>query len=474
MFLVAALLLVLYFVFFIYVMKNVLSGKLQSVFLYAVAFFPVYALFITINFDFFESPIMVKLIQYSKEVVVFTALAIWIFGQKSLEQRSWHFSFLDKLVLSFISLAFVFFIIGLGEATFFNRAIYLKNILLIGVFYFFGRNVKMEFHHWNNAFKVIMVTTVLACGFVIIEKVVGIHFHTIAGYAKYNTFMTGEEPQGVYGLSWTFEAEGGQPRYGAFFAHPLELAASMFVITSICIIYLISVPHKVNKYKYLGILFCAFICILFAYSRASFVAFFMLLGFMAFLLRYYKLLKFGAFVIAVVTGYVIFFAGDEILFFVLDTISFENSSSVTHIVDWLNAVESMLSSPMGIGLAMSGNAGGVEKDLIVGGENQYLIYGVQMGFLGMLLYIGVLYYGIRNSWRAFRLSTTRIEGIVPFVAAAVKFGLLLPLFTANGEAYIYVSLTSWWLIGNAETKYQSLKVEDSRPRLRPRQIELSS
>jgi O-antigen ligase len=90
----------------------------------------------------------------------------------------------------------------------------------------------------------------------------------------------------------------------------------------------------------------------------------------------------------------------------------------------------------------------------VGGENQYLIYGVQMGVLGMILYILMLSIGIRNSWRAFRGSKNKEEGIIPFVAASVKFGLLLPLFTANAEAYIYVALFSWWMIGYGETIYR--------------------
>ncbi len=117
----------------------------------------------------------------------------------------------------------------------------------------------------------------------------------------------------------------------------------------------------------------------------------------------------------------------------------------------------MFSNPLGIGLGMSGNAGGADLDITEGGENQYLIYGVQMGFIGMLVYIGMLYFGIRDSWRAFRLSKNRQEAIIPFLAATVKFGMLLPLFTSNAEAYIYVSLTSWWFIGSAESIYQKNK-----------------
>ena len=36
---------------------------------------------------------------------------------------------------------------------------------------------------------------------------------------------------------------------------------------------------------------------------------------------------------------------------------------------------------------------------------------------------------------------------VAFTAHTVKVGLLLPLFTANAELYIYVSWVSWWMVG---------------------------
>lgn len=457
MIIIAVLLLLLYALLFFYTLNAVSKGDLKSVLLYAIILFPVYSLLMTYTYDVIESSALVKIIQYSKEVLIFGALGISLFGGKSVFKRSWRISLLDKLFIAFILLALFFFVLGTGDATVVNRAIYVKNILLIGVFYFFGRNVKIAFKDWNRLFQIIFVTTLLACCLVTLEKFFGIHFHSLTGYAKYNLDIRGEEPTGIYGLAWTFEAEGGRPRYGAFFAHPLELASSMLIAVSASVIYLVSVPHKTNKYKYLIVLFGAFICVLFAYSRASFVAFFLMITFMAFLLRYYQLLGTAFIGVVLVALYVVFFAADEVLFFVLDTISFENSSSMTHLVDWLNAVESIRANPMGIGLAMSGNAGGVEKDLIVGGENQFLVYGVQMGVLGAMLYIGMLFFGIRNSWRAFMLSRNREDAIVPFVAASVKLGLILPLFTANAEVYIYVCLVSWWFIGYAESKYQLLR-----------------
>lgn len=450
---------------YIYTLISISKGKLQALLIYAIIFFPIYALFLSFTYEVFESALLARIIQYSKEVLIFSALFIWIFGQKNVWNVKWHISLLDSLFLSFLGLTVLFFVLGLGDATVVNRAIYVKNILLICLFYFFGRNVKTSFKQWNSMFQVIFVITVLACGLVVLEKVFGTHFHTFAGYAKYNLDIKGEEPTGIYGLTWTFEAEGGRPRYASFYANPLELASSMLITAAICIVYLLFVPYKINKYKYLGILFCTFLCVLFAYSRASFASFFMMLAFMAVLLRYYQILITGLIGFVLIGLYVAFFAADEILFFVIDTLTFENSSSQTHIIDWLRAVDSMVESPMGIGLAMSGNAGGVEKDLIVGGENQFLVYGVQMGVIGMLIYITILYLGIRNAWRAYRMADSRQESIVSFVAAVVKFGLILPLFTANAEVYIYVCLVSWWFIGYAETQYQTKRALYRKSRL---------
>lgn len=459
MFVISIIFLIIYAALFIYSIDSILKGQFWIVLLYSVSFFPIYALFLTFNYSVFESVPLVSLIQYSKELIIFSALGIWFFGQRNIVHKKWKFSLLDSLFIAFIALAFLFFLLGIGEATLTNRAIYLKNILLIGIFYLFGRQVKIDTKGWSQIFNIIFATTILAFGLVVLEKVFGFHFHSYVGYAQYNLDIKNIEPTGTYNLNFTFEAEGGKPRYGSFFANPLELASSMLIVTALSLVYLLSVRHEVNKYKYLFILFCAFITVLFAYSRASFVAFFLMLLFVAFLMRYYQILKAAFVIVIIIAIYIAFFATDEVFYFVVDTISFENSSSVTHIIDWLKAVDSMLSNPMGIGLGMSGNAGGADLDIIVGGENQYLIYGVQMGFLGMLLYIGMLFFGIRNSWKGFRLSNTRQEAIIPFVAAAVKFGMLLPLFTANAEAYIYVSLVSWWLIGASESIYQKNKVQ---------------
>ena len=118
----------------------------------------------------------------------------------------------------------------------------------------------------------------------------------------------------------------------------------------------------------------------------------------------------------------------------------------------------MVGNPLGIGLAMSGNAGSVTDELRVGGENQFLIYGVQMGWLGMILYVLTLASAVILSLRVFYRTENLMEARIAFVAAAVKIGLLLPLFTANAEMYTYVALTTWWMAGYSVHAYSRLKL----------------
>ena len=140
----------------------------------------------------------------------------------------------------------------------------------------------------------------------------------------------------------------------------------------------------------------------------------------------------------------------------MDTLKFENTSSLGHLVEWIEGILSIFENPLGIGLAMSGNASGVDQAIKVGGENQFLIFGVQMGLLGLILYISLLYLAIKTSIQAYRKSLSPNEQIIPFVAGTTKFALLLPLFTANAELYLFVSLISWWLVG------QSVKIRNSQ------------
>jgi hypothetical protein len=282
------------------------------------------------------------------------------------------------------------------------------------------------------------------------------HLQQHTGYSLYNQVINDIDPSGNFGLTWTFETQAVTKRLASFFSDPLEMASSVLMGFAAGLIWYLT-SKKEEQWLYLLIMACSLGSLFFSASRAAFGAFFILLFFVALVFRLYKLIGIGFAVLLVFTGYVVWFASDDFYFFVLDTLTFENSSSVGHVLEWLVALESMVANPFGIGLAMSGNAGSVSEALRVGGENQFLIYGVQLGWIGMILYVLALASGIILSLRVFYSTANVYTARLAFVGAVTKVGLFLPLFTANAEMYTYVTWISWWMIGYSVREYSAWK-----------------
>src|SRR5690606_8774352 len=253
------------------------------------------------------------------------------------------------------------------------KLLYLKNSMLMGIFYFFGRNTVFNEDETVFLFKCIMLTAVAAFGLNIMEKILDVHFQNFTGYAGFNYAINGMEPSGNYGLAWTFETQTISKRLASFFSDPLELASSCLMGFSVGLIWYLTTKRE-NASFYLLVMLAAVGSLFFSSSRAAFAAFFIMVFFIAVVFKLYRLLAIGASLFALFVVYVLYFASDDFYYFVYDTITFQNPSSMGHVLEWLLALESMIANPEGIGLAMSGNSGSVEEDVRVGGENQFLIY----------------------------------------------------------------------------------------------------
>jgi hypothetical protein len=332
--------------------------------------------------------------------------------------------------------------------------------LIPALVYFLGRNTKFTDREITFLFKGIFIIAMAAFMVNLFEKTIDTHLQSLTGYALFNSVINDIEPTGHFGLTWTFETQAVTKRFASFFSDPLELASSVLMGFSAGLIWFLTTKRDEGFVPIL-VMLCSLGSLFFASSRAAFGAFFVMIFFVAIVFKLYKLILSGVAVAMMFVIYVMFFASDDFYFFVVDTLTFENTSSAGHLVEWLLALDSMIANPLGIGLAMSGNVGSVEDDLRVGGENQFLIYGVQLGWIGMFLYILLLAYGILTSLKVFNRTDNVMTARIAFVAAAVKVGLLLPLFTANAEVYTYVSWISWWMIGYSVRAYQAL------PKLNP-------
>ena len=456
MIVLASLLILIYILFIGFTLGEVYKGNSAYLVLYIICFLPFYTIFQITVFGAFDSIVLVNSIKYSKDFVFFSSFVLFIIGTKdSFLHRNFYFSFLDKLIISFLALVLIYLIIPLGEADLVSKIIYAKNIFLIGILYFFGRNTDFNFRNWNLVIKLLIGLTLFSFVVALIETMVGIHLHSFLGYSNYNLVVNDIDPQGNFGLNWSFESQGAKPRYASFFADPLEFSASLLLFFSLALWLFIHSKYKQNKLLFIILISIIIFSFLFAFSRASMFSGILVLIFGLFLSKNYKIIFSIFFIVSFGLTYLYFFSDEELRFFIQDTLTFQNTSSLGHLVEWIEGIISINENPFGVGLAMSGNASGVDQSIKIGGENQFLIYGVQMGIISLILYILILIKAIYNSARLYIKSVDYDLKSIAFITSLTKFGLLIPLFTANAELYLFVAFFSWYLVGQSERLYNT-------------------
>jgi hypothetical protein len=419
-------------------------------------FLPIYITFLSLTYLNTRSEVLVTVFQALKDGVVGIALVVAILFQKKPADYPFRPQSTDWWMGGFLLIGFGYLILPIGEVQFLTKASYFKGMLLPGLAYFLGRNTVFDEREISRFFSMIFIVAILAFAVNLIEQfVLGAHIQQHTGYALFNQVINDTAPSGNFGLSWTFETQALTKRLASFFSDPLELASSVLLGFAAGLIWFLTSKRE-EGFPYIVVMLCSMGSLFFSSSRAAFGAFFIMLFFIAVVFKLYRVILFGFGLVTAFVVFVVFFASDDFYFFVIDTLTFQNASSVGHVLEWLVAVESMIENPLGVGLAMSGNSGTVTDDARIGGENQFLIYGVQLGFIGMFLYILLLGFSISRSSRVFRGTENVMTARIAFTAAAVKTGLLLPLFTANAELYAYVNWITWWMVGYAMNEYSKI------------------
>ena len=456
--LIGVFFIVFYFIIFGYTIDKISRGKIEYLIIYICTCLPIYTTLQAQAFKIFNTEIVVAVIKLSKDIIFIYAFIIFLFGKNiHLFKRIFKFSLVDKLILIFTLIVTIYALIPLGEADIFSKLIYAKNLYIISITYLIGRNIKID-EVFFNSIKKILKYLILSLTFVLcFEFILSTHFHSIIDFSNYNILVNEIDPQGNYGLSWSFESQGSSPRYAAFFADPLELSASLLLLTSLLIYNFWNNKRNISYF----LLFMVAAAFLFSFSRGAIVACIGIVLFGLLLNKKYKslLLIFGLFLLSTLS--LIYFGSEEIRYFIIDTLKFENTSSLGHLVEWIEGILSIFENPLGIGLAMSGNASGVDQAIKVGGENQFLIFGVQMGVLSIITYVLILFFVIKRSCKVYFMSSNYVKHI-SFIVACTKFGLLLPLLTANAELYLFVSLATWFFAGYIESRYTELNFEKNK------------
>ena len=291
MILLASFLLLMYVPFTGLILSQIYKGNSSYILLYIICFLPFYTIFQVIVFNAFENIIIINSIKYSKDLVFFSSFILYLFGSKKFFlNRTFSFSSLDKLIFLFLILVFLYLIIPLGEANFLSKFIYAKNIFLIGILYFLGRNSNFKVKNWNLVLKLLISVCLLAFLISFVENIVGVHLHSFLGYSEYNLMINDIDPQGNFGLNWSFEGQGAIPRYASFFADPLEFSASLILFFAISIWFFIHSRQRQTKLFSLFLIFIVIFSLFLSLSRGTIFSAILMLVFGLFLSKNYKII----------------------------------------------------------------------------------------------------------------------------------------------------------------------------------------
>lgn len=439
----------------IFLLIKVIEQKGEYILIVFAAVLPFYTTFLALVYKFSKSYYLVKVLQVQKELFVFL-FSIFFLGNIIYSGKlRYQLNKLDFIIIGFLLINFFYFFIPVGGENVVKILSLRANVFFV-ILYFIGRNIHFTDKQILYFFRVIIVTGALAGFVTIIERLTNTSFQELTGYSLYNYVFFDTEPRGNFGLTWTYETGTGIRRFGAFFANPLELASSilmMFVAAIVLLIYKRESNRPLNG-LYVASAILIFIGLLNTVSRTSILAFWIQMLFLSIIMRswrtFYAIFSFAIcmFLVLILTG------KESLLEFLSNTFLFTNSSSIGHLISWLDGIDALIANPLGYGLGSSGKAVLKTGGEMIGGENQYIIYAVQLGVVGLVLYLAILIMSIKNSIKAYRLNQDRqdINKWLLLFIGVTKFGLLFPLFTSNLETYNFVSYTTWILVGYSNRK----------------------
>jgi O-Antigen ligase len=431
-----------YLIAFLKTMKEFAIKQASAIIIFICIGLPIYinSLSITYMYGFDKA---IGAIQFLKELVVLIALGLILYQIKKKPK----FTSTDWMVASFLVYSFIYAVLPIGSYDFVTRLLAFKSLSFFCILYFVGRLINARQILLSKPLKMIGVMTIIAAIIVIIEYLRNEHLHVNTGFTDFLVKYFDGEQSGNYGLIWTFETETGLKRFGSIFGSPLEMGASMLLTLSFVLAFYTEGTKKLVLTKFESLMLVAsFICILLALSRASFIGYLIIIGLYAIITKNKIIMKLIYIGISLALIYFIYFITQtDIYDFVVESITFSNASSLGHLLEWAEGFNAMITSPFGLGLGESGRISMGTKDN-TGGENQFIITGVQVGLPMLLLYITIHIQLIRVAYKNIQNKAFKIKRIA-LILFLFKMGIILPMFTSNTEAFIYISYMTWFLSG---------------------------
>jgi hypothetical protein len=432
-----------YLLSFILSLRALLKQKANAIFIYVIAGLPIYNTALSIVYGY-KLKSWIPVLQSFKELLIIVALvvAVWNYRKKLVPHR------LDYWILAFLGYTALYVILPIGKYDIVQKLVALKSLSFFTINYFVGRLLDTTSFSLQKILYAVGVLAFFAACLLAFELITYTHFQTHIGYAFFNQDYYGLDVGGHYGLSWSFEINDGLKRFASFFANPLELAGSTLVATSLWLAYYTTDDtagqQKLDITKTGWIIAgLTLFALLTALSRSSLAGYFVLLYAYALITRKKEILYFIYALVGAGVIYLVYLLNDRNIYdYIISTVQLSDTSSVGHLLEWLEGIQSIVTSPLGLGLGESGRvAAAVQEN--VGGENQFIIVGVQTGIVSLFLYVGIYVVVVSACYRAY----INVGSKLALALFLMKLSFIFPLMTSNFDSYSYILYLTWLLTG---------------------------
>ena len=427
---------------FFFSLKENIRGNRQAVLLFLIFGLPIYITTLSIAFNLGLRD-FIGIMQLCKEALIVTLLGFQVFTLKTRLRLH----IIDYAVIAYFCYTMAYALLPIGEQGLADRIIAFKSISFFPLIYFCGRLLDLKHLYLSKYFHFILYLALAAAAVVLVEYVTYQHFQTITGYADYHYYFYNFDATGSYGLTYTFEAEGGMKRFASFFANPLEHASATILAVAVIAALYTADDLKIRLDTFGWVVLAATqVSIFLALSRSAFLSYFFMIYVYAWMTGKRQILNMiHAAIVCGVLYFLFLLKNDDMQEFVISTLNFTNPSSVGHVLDWIEGITSMIRNPLGLGLGTSGRVGGSLGDK-TGGENQFIIIGVQAGIIAMGIYLAIYIGLVKSAYKWFY----RLKGKEKQLCLALllmKIGFIIPFLTSELESSPYISFMTWFMSG---------------------------
>jgi len=437
----------IYIISFFVSLREVLKGNRAGVLIFMIFGLSMYTTAMSVAFMLGLKDV-IPFLQFFKEILILSALVLNVVNLRYKPR----FQLIDYAILAFLALTIVYAILPIGEQRFSERLLALKSTSFFIVVYFTGRFTDPKTIFINKYFNYIILLTIAAGAVLVVELAMYQQLQLFTGYVDYSYYFFNFEPSGIFGLSTSFDSDSGFRRFASFFSNPLEhAAATILALAVIGGLY----TRDDNKFNINGTgmlaLGASFLSILFALSRAPLAGYFLVIYVYALLTRKKYITNTVHAAVGLGAIYFIYLfvqfenSHNSIISVLMNTINFSDPSSIGHIEQWAEGIVAMIEKPMGLGLGSSGRVAGTLGEN-VGGENQFIIIGVQTGVFALCLYLSIYVMFIKTGLKWFPKLKGK-ERKVCLTVLLLKIGLFIPLLTSEVESSSYISYMEWFLSG---------------------------